>query len=315
MKLSHTTLLFLGAAALGGCASRQPPPELVDARTAFARARTGETAQANPAGVYEAKRALDAAERKEEDDPGSSEARSLAYIAHRRVLLAEANGRAAIAQQQAQQAEQQFVRGQGSQLAQARGQLDQSRERMRSQEQRLAAEQKARAEAEQRAKDALQRLSSFANVKSDPRGMVITLSGSVLFATNKSEVMGPARERLNQVGEALKEVEGRHIRVLGYTDSVGKDEYNQQLSQKRAEAVRAHLISRGVREDMVVAEGRGEEDPVASNASPEGRANNRRVEIVVEGEQGVSPRGGMQQGDMPQGDMPRPSSTPQGGGR
>lgn len=303
MKLSHTTLLFLGAAALAACGSRQPPPELVDARTAFARARTGETAQVNPAGIYEAKRALDVAERKQEEDPGSSDARSLAYIAHRRVLLAEANARVVAAHQQQQLAEQQFVQSQSSQLAQARGQLDQSRERMREQEQRLAAEQKARADAEQRAKDALQRLSSFANVKSDTRGMVITLSGSVLFATNKSDIMGPARERLNQVADALKEVEGRHIRVVGFTDNVGKDEYNQQLSQKRAESVRAHLISRGVREDMIVAEGRGEQDPVTSNASTEGRANNRRVEIVVEGgqERGGSQGGGMQQGGMQQG--------------
>ncbi len=306
MKLSHTTLLFLGAAALAGCASKQPPPELVDARQAFARARTGPAAQVNPAGIYEAKRSLDAAERKQDDDPGSPEARSLAYIAHRRVLLAEANASAVQAQQQQQIAEQQFVQLQSSQLAATRGQLGESQSKLRQQEQQIAAERQARAAAEQRAKDALQRLSSFASVKNDTRGMVITLSGSVLFATNKSDLMPAASERLNQVADALKEVEGRRIRVIGYTDNVGKDEYNQQLSQKRAESVRSHLISRGVREDLVVAEGRGEADPVASNANPEGRANNRRVEIVVEeggGASGSTKGGSMQGGSMQGGSM------------
>ena len=317
MKLSHVTFLSVGfgAMVLAGCASKQPPPELVDARSAFARIQRGDTAQVNPAGVYEAKRSLDAAERKQDDDPGSAEARSLAYVAHRRALLAEANARTVQAQQQQQQAEQQFVQMQGNQLAQARGQLDQSRERMREQEVKLAAEQKARADAEQRAKDALQRLSSFASVKNDTRGMIITLSGSVLFATNKSDLIGPAKNRLDQVADALKEVEGRHIRVVGYTDDVGKDEYNQQLSQKRAESVRSHLISKGVREDLIVAEGRGEADPVASNASPEGRANNRRVEIVVEdgGEQGGSQKGGSMQGGSQQGGSQQPQTPPSGG--
>lgn len=283
MKASYVSMILLGAAAISGCASTQPPPELVDARSAYARAKTGPASQVNPAGLYEAKQALDAAERKQDDDSGSPEARSLAYVAHRRILLAEQNAKSAVAQQQQQQAEQQFVQMQGSQLAQARGQLDQSQSKLQRQEQALAQEQKARAEAEQRAKDALGRLSSFAQVKDDNRGMVITLSGSVLFATNKSELMPAATERLNQVAEALKAVEGRNIRVVGFTDNVGKDDYNQKLSQKRAEAVRTHLVSRGVRDDLVVAEGKGEADPVASNASADGRANNRRVEIIVEG--------------------------------
>jgi hypothetical protein len=88
------------AAGTAGCMSARPPQELVDARTAYARAYEGPAAQANVAGLHDAKRALDDAEAKFADDPSSEEARHLAYLAHRRVLLAETNARAIIAADQ-----------------------------------------------------------------------------------------------------------------------------------------------------------------------------------------------------------------------
>jgi outer membrane protein OmpA-like peptidoglycan-associated protein len=264
-------VLALGSA----CASRQPTPELVEARAAYQRAQNGPAVQANPAGLYEAKRALDAAERKQDDDPGSDEAKNLAYIADRKVLLAEANARLALAQAEEQNGRNTLAQMQASELSQARGQLSQ-------QSQMMAGERKAREEADQRAKDALDKLSSIASIKQDQRGFVLTLTGSVLFATNKSELMPAARQRLTEVAKALKQVEGRHIVVDGFTDSTGSDERNMKLSQERADAVKTFLVSRGVKEDMITAEGRGKQDPVASNATPDGRANNRRVEIVIE---------------------------------
>ncbi len=278
------------AVVFAGCASRQPTPELVDARTAYARASAGPAAQYNPAGLYDSKRALDAAERKQEDSPGSDEARSLAYIANRKILLAEANARQAVAQNEQQKSKEQLAQIQQGELKQAQGQLgaarteiDQQRQQMLQQQQALESERKARQEADQRAKDALDRLNAFASVKQDTRGMVITLSGSVLFEFNKSDLMPAARARLAEVAQALKEVEGRRITVVGYTDNVGNDDYNKDLSQRRAQAVRDFLVTQGVRQDLISAEGRGKDNAVASNATPEGRANNRRVEIVVEG--------------------------------
>lgn len=287
---THLVSLCALALALGACASRQPTPDLVEARTAYARASAGPAVQSNPAGLYEAKRALDTAERKQEDSPGSDEAKNLAYIADRKIKLAEANARIAIAQNEEQNGRNALAQMTASQLNQARGQveqartaLDQQRAQMQATEQQLDTERKARQEADKRAKDAMDRLNAFASVKDEPRGMVITLSGSVLFETNKSDLMPAARARLAEVAQALKEVEGRKINVLGFTDNVGNDDYNKQLSQKRAESVRSFLVSQGVREDLITAEGRGKADPVASNTTPEGRANNRRVEIVVEG--------------------------------
>lgn len=90
---------------LSGCMSSRPPQELVDARAAYARAYVGPAAQANVAGLHDAKRALDEAETKFADDPSSEEARHLAYLAHRRVLLAETNARATIAAMQRAQVE------------------------------------------------------------------------------------------------------------------------------------------------------------------------------------------------------------------
>ena len=112
--------------------------------------------------------------------------------------------------------------------------------------------------------------------------MVITLSGGVLFASNKSDLLPSARLKLNEVADALlKQDSESKIVVEGHTDSQGGAAHNQQLSQRRAQAVRDYLVTRGIAQDRITAEGFGVTRPVAENTSSEGRANNRRVEIVV----------------------------------
>lgn len=110
----RTTLSILGLtlAALSAfaCASTRPPQELVDARAAYARAYEGPAAQANASGLGDAKRVLDQAEEKFADDPGSEEVRHLAYVAQRRIMIAETNARTSIAAAQRVQAEQAVVR-------------------------------------------------------------------------------------------------------------------------------------------------------------------------------------------------------------
>lgn len=113
--------------------------------------------------------------------------------------------------------------------------------------------------------------------------MVITLSGSVLFASAKSELLPAAQLKLNDVANALtREDPLSKIVIEGHTDSQGQPGYNQELSQRRAEAVRTYLVSRGIAADRVTAQGFGPTRSIADNNSPEGRANNRRVEIVVQ---------------------------------
>ncbi|MBI5845116.1 MAG: OmpA family protein [Deltaproteobacteria bacterium] len=149
----------------------------------------------------------------------------------------------------------------------------------------LAAEQAARAAADKRAAESQAALASLAAVKEEPRGIVITLSGSVLFASDQSVLLKSAQARLNKVTDVLLTTPERNLIIEGYADSRGTDSYNIDLSQRRADAVRSYLVNRGYRADRIQANGLGEAHPVASNESAEGRANNRRVEIVIQRDQ------------------------------
>jgi outer membrane protein OmpA-like peptidoglycan-associated protein len=125
-------------------------------------------------------------------------------------------------------------------------------------------------------------LAEVAKVKEEARGMVITLSGAVLFATGKYELLPIARDKLDEVAKALVDQGYKGILVEGHTDSVGKASDNDTLSLKRAESVRTYLVSRGIPSDKIRASGIGSARSIADNSTPDGRANNRRVEIVVE---------------------------------
>jgi len=263
-----TAIASLAALLAVGCAAKRPPSELVDARAAYGKAQVGPATQANPSGLYSAKQSLDEAERKFHDDPGSAETRHLAYLAHRKAILAESQARTAIAQQQQAQAQAALAQLERARLDQGEGKA-------------VDAQSEARAKAEQKAREAWQDLAAFAAVKDGERGRVITLSDSVLFATTRAELMPTAEERLEEVALAMKQLEGRKILIVGHTDNVGSDAANKELSQKRAEAVRAYFASHGVRPDLIRAEGHGEKEPISSNDSPETRASNRRVEIII----------------------------------
>ncbi|CAN5923991.1 hypothetical protein BH11MYX4_BH11MYX4_65430 [soil metagenome] len=126
-------------------------------------------------------------------------------------------------------------------------------------------------------------LNRLAAVKQESRGMVITLSGGVLFASNESTLLPAAVLKLNEVADALiKGNPDSNMTIEGHTDSQGQRQYNMDLGQKRADAVKAQLVSRGVAADRIKSVGVGPDRPIADNKSAEGRANNRRVEIIVE---------------------------------
>src|SRR5690606_39012285 len=104
----------------------------------------------------------------------------------------------------------------------------------------------------------------------------------VLFESAQTDLLPTARSRLDEVARVLRQHPGRSIVVEGHTDSQGSDAYNLELSQARAATVRAFLVNRGIPAENIRAVGRGETEPVADNRTPEGRANNRRVEIIVD---------------------------------
>jgi outer membrane protein OmpA-like peptidoglycan-associated protein len=136
--------------------------------------------------------------------------------------------------------------------------------------------------ANKKSDDAIARLATLAMVKEEARGLVLTLSGSILFRFNEASLLPSANVKLDQVTTALLDIRERNIIVEGYTDSKGSAIYNQDLSQRRAEVVRNFLVDRGYPTSRIETVGKGESNPIANNASAEGRANNRRVEIVIE---------------------------------
>ena len=276
MKISTIALVssFLAATA---CAATTPTPELISARQAYERARTDPSAALVPDSVLSAKQSLDKAEAVHEKDPQSDKERSYAYVAQRRAELAMTLGENARTKQQAEAASAHYVELQDKLRTSAVAQLGAERNQVNQLGTQLA-------QTEARAARAMESLNKIAQVKEEARGMVITLSGQVLFVTGKSELLPAARDQLDQVATALKDqADVKPMVVEGYTDSVGSEASNLKLSKDRAESVRAYLVSKGVPADKITSVGKGKADPVASNDTPEGRANNRRVEIVVAG--------------------------------
>ncbi|HMJ53975.1 MAG TPA: OmpA family protein [Polyangiaceae bacterium] len=284
------TVIAMLAGYAVGCASAPPPPELLDARSAYIRAESGPASQLKPDSLHEAKVALDKAEKAYADDPGALKTRDVAYLAVRRAELAEVQARDAKAAQDRARAEKELAGLTQNQLSNARQQLASASERLTGTEQQLANERAMREAAEKRAKEAIDKLAASAagSVKQETRGTVITLPGNVLFASAKTTVLPGAQARLNAVGEALKDQSDHEILVEGHTDAQGSDAANLELSTARAQNVRDYLVSHGVPADRIRALGLGETRPVADNNTPEGRANNRRVEIIVSPKQGAS---------------------------
>jgi outer membrane protein OmpA-like peptidoglycan-associated protein len=281
--------------ALPACGTTNPPKELVDARAAYKKAESGNAAKLKPAELHVAKEALDKAEAQFADSPSDDKVKDLAYVAALKAQQAEAMGNAAASMEQKANLEKEMgqttaqmmeanekkLKGLQGDLAKEKDALAKSKEEINKQKEETAKEKAARLEAEKKAKDAMDALAKSMAMKSDDRGTVITLSGGVLFATGQSTLLPGAQEQLNKVADALKTQAERTFTVEGHTDNVGTDAANQTLSQKRAEAVRDYLIVRGVSANAITAVGKGSTVPIGDNKTPEGRAMNRRVEIIV----------------------------------
>lgn len=123
-------------------------------------------------------------------------------------------------------------------------------------------------------------LSKLAATRTSERGFIVTLPG-LFFDSGKSALKAGARNTLAKIADQLRINDETRIAVEGHTDSVGTDELNQTLSEKRAAAVRDYLVARGVPTDRITTTGLGETSPVATNDTPAGRQQNRRVELVI----------------------------------
>ena len=290
MKNIHAlSLVVLSLAGAAGCTTAVAPPELLTARSVYDRAAHGPTAQVDPTDLNTAKESLDRAEESFSRDGDTQDTRDLGYTAGRRTETAEARARALMAEAETQRIVAQMNASTTSQAQRSSADLGRANQALASQGAELQAqgaqlqnEVQRRQAAEKRAAQAAADLARIASVKQEARGMVITLSGSVLFTSGSSTLLPGAQLKLNDVADALTKQDPESKMVVeGYTDSQGTASSNQDLSQRRAQSVREYLVSRGIAADRITSAGFGPGRPIADNNSAEGRANNRRVEIVV----------------------------------
>jgi outer membrane protein OmpA-like peptidoglycan-associated protein len=162
--------------------------------------------------------------------------------------------------------------------AQAQAQLSQAQADQARQTAAQAEEEKARLREQLR-----QQLNVILETRETARGLIVNMS-DVLFDTGKYTLKPGAREKLAKIGGIILAHPGLKLQVEGHTDSVGSNEYNQQLSEERANSVREYLVSQGVAATAVTARGFGKSQPVTDNSTAAGRQQNRRVELVVSGE-------------------------------
>jgi OOP family OmpA-OmpF porin len=119
--------------------------------------------------------------------------------------------------------------------------------------------------------------------KPKPVAEKVTFAADVLFDFDKAVIKPEGKSKLDDLSSKTKGVNLEVVIAIGHADSVGSDAYNQRLSVRRAESVKAYLVSKGLEANRVYTEGKGEKQPIADNKTAEGRAKNRRVEIEVIG--------------------------------
>lgn len=132
--------------------------------------------------------------------------------------------------------------------------------------------------------DSLEAQLADLKVQKTERGLVLTL-GDVLFDTSQATLKPASHGTLDRLATALRENSGRKVLIEGHTDNVGSDESNQGLSERRAQSVQSALMQRDVARSQMSAIGKGENFPIASNDSADGRQSNRRVELIFTEEQ------------------------------
>jgi outer membrane protein OmpA-like peptidoglycan-associated protein len=198
---------------------------------------------------------------------------------------AEADRAAAAAQREAQLKAEQEAEAQRSAEAQALAAKEaQARADAEAAAQKSAAEAARAVEAQKQLRaQLLAQLNAVLQTVDTPRGLVVTMA-DVLFASGKYELSQPATLALAKMSGVILAHPGLTLKIAGYTDSTGSDEFNLKLSGQRADAVRTFLVQQGLNPASVTSMGMGSADPVASNDTAAGRQQNRRVEIVVSGE-------------------------------
>jgi outer membrane protein OmpA-like peptidoglycan-associated protein len=255
-------------------------------RTPIGTAARGATQMAEDARVLTLRRIeqakLDAERRAHEEAQAKAEADAKAAQDQAAQAQAQAEEdarrRAAAEQAQAEAQQQQAAAQAAQQQAQANAAAAQAAAADADRQRQEAIRQKE----EMRAR-LLAQLNQVLQTRDTARGLVVSMP-DVLFDFNKYTLKPEARERLARISGIVLAYPDLKLQIEGYTDSIGSDEYNQTLSEKRAESVRDYIVSSGVSMNNVAAQGMGKADPVADNSTAAGRKLNRRVEMIVSGD-------------------------------
>jgi outer membrane protein OmpA-like peptidoglycan-associated protein len=250
--------LLAMSVALAACATK-PNPNLEQARSNYTALQTNP--EATKVAALETKDAsewLDKADKAFRDNEDEKKVDQLAYLTNQRVELAKQTINLRLSEAQLQNAS-----------------AERAKARLDARDAQIAA------------------LKNSLNAKQTERGTLVTF-GDVLFDYNKAELKPGAQGDIAKLAAFLQENADRKVIVEGYTDSTGSAAYNQSLSERRANSVRAALVRMGVDPTRIVAQGYGKEYPVADNTSNSGRAMNRRVEVTISNDnQPVAPRSSM----------------------
>lgn len=199
-----------------------------------------------------------------------------------RKKIAEERAQERQATEQAQQEAKQQTEQRNRAIEEAREAQQKAEAAKAAQQTAEATAQSAKAQAEQTRERLRAQLNQVLATHESARGLIVNMS-DVLFDFNKFTLKSEAREKLAKVSGILLSMPGLKLQVEGYTDSVGSEDYNQKLSEERAGSVRDYLVSQGVGMNNISAAGYGKSSPVADNNSAQGRAQNRRVQLVVSG--------------------------------
>lgn len=276
MKLSNQVVLSVAIAAILSACSAPPPrnESLETARTLVPEVEHSPRAGVAALDVANARKSLEAANRLAEAKAKRSDieyeatnAVTSAQIAQEKILTAQAN--------------EEIANG----TAQRQAVLIQARERESQRSADQASNARRQADASALRADSLEAELADLKVQKTQRGLVLTL-GDVLFDTGQATLKPGAYGTLDRLAMALREKSARKVLIEGHTDNVGSDESNRGLSERRAQSVQSALIQRDVAPSQITALGKGENFPIASNDSADGRQSNRRVELIFTEDQG-----------------------------
>jgi outer membrane protein OmpA-like peptidoglycan-associated protein len=281
--VNKTILSAVVLTLAAGCATTPMHSDRLDEARAEVEKVSADPLAQQAAGkdVEEARNDLQRAETALQQHQAPVDVDHLAYLALRHAQAGEARIAETRARQEVAQAQEERNR---VQLQARENEVQSARSAAESAKNTAAAAQSEAASAQTALATARQELQDL-QAKQTERGMVMTLS-DVLFDTGQATLKPGADRAVDRLAQFLKDSPGTHLVIEGHTDSVGTDDYNLALSQRRAQAVADTLIARGVSADRVQTKGLGKSYPVASNDTQAGRQQNRRVEIVFSDETG-----------------------------